>query len=340
MKCLARAYFWWPNLDDDINELTKKCELCCKVSKNPPKVALNPWPYPAASWERLHLDFLGPLANKYYLVVVDAYTKWLEVAETSSTDSKTVINVLRGLFARFGLPKTLVSDNASYFKSKEFENFAKLNNIKLMTSPLFTPYLNGAAENAVKTIKSILKKTLLVSAKDIPVALSRFLFDYRNNNHCTTGVAPSMLMFGRTLRTRFHNLSLEVKEQSNNLVNVNDKVKQMQRKQIRYYIGNINKSSTFYIGQYVLAKDYTNPVKPTWNKGKIIRKLGKCVYLVELVGTPVSIVKRHANQLKNYIQLYENTTNLPKNTDIIEVTQVKSPRPKREIKPFERLVYT
>ena len=116
MKNLARAYCWWPNLDKDIESISKSCEHCLANSSNPSRSPLTTWPWPNEPWERIHVDFLGPFKGKSYLIVVDAHSKWLEcidMRETTSADA--TIEKLYELFARFGLPKILVSDNGTQF---------------------------------------------------------------------------------------------------------------------------------------------------------------------------------------------------------------------------------
>ena len=57
--------------------------------------------WPSRPWSRIHIDFAGPLNGKTYLVIVDAYSKWPEVASTTS--AKT-IDTIRHVFAGHGLP--------------------------------------------------------------------------------------------------------------------------------------------------------------------------------------------------------------------------------------------
>lgn len=135
MKSLARAYFWWPGLDRNIEVLTKRCESCNSNKPDPPKVSLHNWPYPQEVWERLHIDFLGPINGKHYLVILDAHSKWPEVFEMSSKCANLTTRALRNTFARFGLPKIIVSDNATCFTSSEFQSFLEKNGIKSVTSP-------------------------------------------------------------------------------------------------------------------------------------------------------------------------------------------------------------
>ncbi|XP_044766236.1 uncharacterized protein K02A2.6-like [Coccinella septempunctata] len=92
-------------------------------------------------------------------------------------------------------------DNGPSFDSVEFNTFTKNNGIRHLFSPPNHPSSNGAAENSVKTFKRALVKAFS-EGLDVNVFISRFLFDYRNTEHCTTGSSPSQLMFGRKLKRR------------------------------------------------------------------------------------------------------------------------------------------
>lgn len=117
-KSLARSYVWWPNINYEIENLIKNCENCLAVRNSPSKVQLQTWEYPKKPWYRVHVDYAGPIFQKYYiLIVVDAFSKWPEAIVTSNNSSSTTINALREIFARLGLPNILVSDNAKNFKS-------------------------------------------------------------------------------------------------------------------------------------------------------------------------------------------------------------------------------
>lgn len=177
--------------------------VCNKFRPNPPKALLNCWPWPNEVWERLHVDFFGPANGKYF-----------------GCDSINVTKAFRNLFARFGIPRTIISDDATCFTSSEMVNFLDKNHMKQVTIPPYNPASNGAAENAVKTLKTALLKVLAAANVDTNLTLVRFLFDYRNTSQCTTGIAPATLMFGRRLRTRFDsilpNISSPIKEHVQN----------------------------------------------------------------------------------------------------------------------------
>lgn len=130
MKSLARSYFWWPGLDKDLEEIANSCENCLTYGNNPQKSNLIPWKWPSSPWERLHLDFMGPVFKKHFLILVDAHSKWLECIDMNNNiTSKRTIEELRPIFSRFGIPKVIVTDNGTSFVSKEFELFLKSNGI-------------------------------------------------------------------------------------------------------------------------------------------------------------------------------------------------------------------
>jgi len=199
MKSLARMYVWWPGINTDIEKSVCLCRECQQVQSSPPVAPLHPWKWPTQPWARLHVDFAGPLEGKYILVTVDAHSKWIEASCISSTSSSAVMDVLRPLFARFGVPETVVTDNGPGFVSQEFEHFLRSNGIHHPTSAPYHPALNGLAERAVQTVEKGLKKE---KSGNLTVRLAKVLLAYRITPQSTTGTSPAELLLGRRPRTR------------------------------------------------------------------------------------------------------------------------------------------
>ena len=193
MKSLARMYVWWPGISADIEKSVRLCPECRQTQSSPPLAPLNPWKWPTRPWARLHLDFAGPLEGKNILVAIDAHSKWIEAVCTSSTSSSCVIEELRSLFAKFGLPEMVVTDNGTGFVSREFEEFLRRNGVKHTTSAPYHPASNGLAERAVQVIKRGLKK---VTEGTMGSRLAKVLFAYRITPQSTTGLAPAELLLG------------------------------------------------------------------------------------------------------------------------------------------------
>ena len=177
MKSLARGYFWWPGLDAAIVERVQQCHVCAAVGKSPPKAPLYPWKWPAKPWERIHIDFFEK--GKFnFLIVVDGYSKWLEVIPMGSMTSLKTIEVLHS-FARYGIPEEVVSDNGPQLASEEFAQFLKQNGVKFTQVPPYHPASNAVAERSVQTAKMVLTKQVLegkANSLSLEHRLANFLY--------------------------------------------------------------------------------------------------------------------------------------------------------------------
>ena len=201
VKQLARSYVWWPCIDNEIEKLIKSCKSCQQEQRVPTAVPLHPWIWPSQPWVRVYLDFAGPFMGKNFLIAVDAFSKWPEIIEMTSTTAANTIRVLREIFTRYGLPEQLVSDNGPQFVSSEFSEFCKSNGIKHYRVAPYHPASNGLAEYMVQSFKQSMKKS---SNDGIPFQhrLANFLLMYKTTPHATTNTPPCELLMGRPLRTR------------------------------------------------------------------------------------------------------------------------------------------
>ena len=95
------------------------------------------------------------------LILIESYTNWIEVWPVNATSAKDVIGCLRKIFATFGIPLPIVTDNGPPFDSFEFLEFCTANSIVTSKSPRYHPQSNGQGENAVKTMKPHLKKVVM-----------------------------------------------------------------------------------------------------------------------------------------------------------------------------------
>ena len=210
MNSLARSLMWWPRMDSEIEEVVKHCEECQQDRPAPPSAPLHPWSWPTRPWTRLHIDFAGPLEGKMFLVVVDAHSKWLEIFSMNTASAQTTVQQLRTLFARFGIPESIVSDNGFQFIASEFQQFCQQNGIQHIKVAPYHPSSNGLAERTVQVFKRSFKKE---KAGTIEERLARMLIKYRTTPHSTTGVSPSELLFSPKIKTRLDLIkpSLETK---------------------------------------------------------------------------------------------------------------------------------
>ena len=279
MESLARSYFWWLNLDEEIKELVKGCIQCQSVRNTPEIAPLHPWLWPSKPWKRIHIDFAGPLRGHYYLILVDAHSKWPEVIHMTSTTSSATIRELRKIFTTFGLPEQLVSDNGPQFVSAEFSQFLKGNSIKHIKSAPYHPSTNGIAERFVQSFK---RAMLTNETLPLDQRLANFLLQYRTTVHTTTNAKPCMLLMNRQLRTRLDLLRPDIDAQVSNK-QADQKISHDQHCRNRELM----------IGQRVMVCNLRPG--PTWIPGTIIERSGPLSYVVQVKGEQVW--KRHIDQL-------------------------------------------
>ena len=278
MKSMARVYVWWPGIDREIEALVRGCESCSQSRDCPQMAPLHPWEYPRNPWQRLHVDFAGPFCAKMWLIVVDARTKWPEVIPMETITTTKTVQALRAMFAHWGLPEQIVSDNGPQFTSEEFKQFCGLNGIRHVLVAPYHPRSNGEAERFVKTFKLAFRA---MKGEDLLKRLDQFLFSYRNTPHTTTGYSPAQLLLGRRLRSKLDLL----------VPRVESKVEAAQQGQMKYHDVKA-KARTFDAGQSVWAQNYRPGEK--WLPGVVMERVGPVSYRVEVQG---QVWRRHVDQL-------------------------------------------
>ena len=202
MKERLRSKVWWPGIDKDAEKKCRECFGCQVVVKEYRAPPVKSTRMPDRPWQDLALDLLGPLPTGENLVVlVDYYSRWIEVDIVQSTNSQTIIKRLDAQFSRYGIPKTLRTDNGSNLVSAEIEQYlTEMGIIHKLTTPLW-PRANGEVE---RQNRSLLKAMRAAHAekRNWRTELNKYLLAYRSTAHVTTGKTPAELLYGRNLNTK------------------------------------------------------------------------------------------------------------------------------------------
>ena len=195
-KCLKRArdILFWPRMSADITKMILECGVCLERRNANPKEPLISHDVPDYPWETIATD-LFTWNNQEYLVVVDYFSRYFEVEKLYKTTSQAVIEKLKKIFSRFGIPQKVVSDNGPQYASQDFTMFAKEYDFNHVTSSPKYPQSNGLAEKTVQIAKRILEKCR-ADGKDPYLAL----LEYRTTP-LHLGYSPSQLLMSRKLRS-------------------------------------------------------------------------------------------------------------------------------------------
>ena len=181
----------WPNINKDIENKVKSSSVCQVSRPLPLSTPLQLWSWPDKPWSRLHIDYAGPKRNKMHLVIIDAYSKLIDVFPVLSANSETTIDKLRTLFATHGIHNSVVTDNTTVSVSEEMRTFWKNSGIQHITSSPYHPATNSLAKHVVQTFKAGFKHTMSGS---VETKIARFLFNYCITPQGTTGSTTAELL--------------------------------------------------------------------------------------------------------------------------------------------------
>ena len=133
-RCQLRATscVWWPGISKDLERFVKQCLVCTKRSV-PRKEPMIPSELPTYPWQKVGTN-LFELKGATFLLVVDYFSRYVETTKLASTTSSAIISALKSIFARFGIPEIVLSDNGPQFVSMEMKEFSELYRFQHNTS--------------------------------------------------------------------------------------------------------------------------------------------------------------------------------------------------------------
>lgn len=143
--------------DAEVERFVGSCADCVEHRRDPDRTPPERWEFPTSQWQRLHIDYAGPLFGYCFLVWIDAHTKYAGVHLSNYEDTKTTTRLLSGLYAYFGLLSQIVSNNGPAFVSEKFAKFLQENSILHLCLAPYHPQTNGEAERFVGTFKKAVK---------------------------------------------------------------------------------------------------------------------------------------------------------------------------------------
>ncbi|KAM0724689.1 Retrovirus-related Pol polyprotein from transposon 412 [Formica fusca] len=152
------------------------------------------------------MDILGPFpltdsGNRFLLVIVDCFTKWVEAFPLRNIRAEAVAEIfIKQFISRHGVPVEVHTDQGKNFESKLFSELMMLLGIKKTRTTALHPQSDGQVERQHQTITSYLAKYVAQNQRDWDQWVPMFLLAYRSSKHETTGLTPAELYFARDLK--------------------------------------------------------------------------------------------------------------------------------------------
>lgn len=149
-------------------------------------------------------DFCGPYSRgsdeemRFVLVIVDHFTKWVELIPTRTQEAKEVAQAFYDrIICRQGCPRRFLTDNGAAFQSHLVENLCALFKITKIYSSAYYPQGDGTAERFMQSLNNSLAILSRHHPEDWPKYVPGVAFAYNTSVHSSTGQSPFFLNTGR-----------------------------------------------------------------------------------------------------------------------------------------------
>ena len=270
-KQRARQILFWPGINNDVENIVTTCVECCRYQKSQAKEPLIQIEIPKVPFTSTCSDLFS-CGGKDWLVYTDRTSAWTCVREIGrGVNSEQVISAFRAWFSELGVPTTLTTDGGPQYSSRKFREFCKTWSITHEMSTPYFPQSNGRAEAAVKSVKTLLKKT----ATERGFKRDEFhkgLLELRNTPGLD-GRSPAQILYGRPLksfmfasRKSFESFWHKTAEEAD------VKAEHIRSKAKLYYDKTANVLPVIGIGKVV---DMQNPLTKLWEKVGVVVGVGK-----------------------------------------------------------------
>jgi hypothetical protein len=147
------------------------------------------------------LDVVGPFRTapsgyKHILVVVDKFTKWIEVRPVAKVTSEEAVKFIGDIKHRFGVPNRIITDLGAAFTGSVFWDFCQDNLIDVYYSSVAHPRCNGQVERANGMVLQALKDRIYDDATRWLAELPHVIWGLRTQVSSATGFPPFFLVYG------------------------------------------------------------------------------------------------------------------------------------------------
>lgn len=267
--------FYWKGMYADIKNFCLNCVQCNLyktrvINKNP----LTPVSKNYQPGECIAIDIVGKLprsnnGHNFIVTIIDYFSRYFEAYPVRNITANAIINCVNRYIASYGLPKIIISDNGTQFKSREFGQLMQALAIEHRQSSIYYPMGNSTIERSHRTMKEAVA-ALSNESFSWHENLLFFKLHYNATIHRATGFSPSMLFFCRELRTPFYS-NEEIKLTESHPKYIKEKISEINKirrvalqnqKNVDLEYNKINENrhpKELNVGDVVFVKSFTPP---------------------------------------------------------------------------------
>jgi hypothetical protein len=206
VKTLGRLQdcWFWPGMSTEVQNYCQSCHVCLQVNPagNSRPAPLEPMPTVTRFNERVHVDLLGPLpdspnGNKYLLVIVDAFSSWMECCAIPNKKANTVVKAFLDCWVtQHSFCNRMHTDLGTEFSNVLFKELSARLGFSHTFSSAAHPTSNGAVERANRSIIAYVRKFVVENSgwEDLLFPLR---FALNTAPHSTKRFTPYQMVYGR-----------------------------------------------------------------------------------------------------------------------------------------------
>ena len=259
-----RERCWFPNLGVITQTFVDTCFPCQATNPHSNQEPMGEPATPPRPWHTIHMDYKGPIANKYYVhVSIDALTRFATVDITTSTSADTLLPILDKMWATHGTCDQIITDNGPPYASSEFSRYCKRMGIQHNPTAPQHPEGNGLAENFMKKIVKV-AHTATLEGKDPRREVFKMVMMHNSTAHTTTHIPPAQGLMGRKIKTLIPTVHTGAPSTQHQLLV--DRTEQAKKKNKQYRdTKKRSKTTPITQGDTVLITQQKTTTKTPWN---------------------------------------------------------------------------
>jgi len=205
LDLLHSRNFVWKNMKNDVKEMVLRCPTCQKL--NVRKLDYQTHPFTTSSYqphERINVDSLvlnkpDQHGNIAIIVVIDTFTRWIELYPIPKFTEEVAALKLLEHFGRYGAPKEILTDRGAQYVNKLVTLVCETYGTKFRKTPIAHSHeQNAKVENANRQVLTSLRAFILDERvmHDWTRALPAVQFIFNTTKHRDIGYTSAELLFG------------------------------------------------------------------------------------------------------------------------------------------------